>query len=56
MIFRRCEVTDFEWSVIVPLLPNKPNGAPPADDREVINGIFRRLRTGSPWADIPKRH
>jgi transposase len=26
------------------------------DDRRVLNGIFWRLRTGSPWADIPERY
>ena len=32
---RRYEITDFEWSVIAPLLPNKPRGVPRADDRKV---------------------
>jgi len=27
-----------------------------ADDRKVLNGIYWRLRTGSPWADIPERY
>jgi transposase len=49
---RRYELTDFEWSIIAPLLPNKPR----ADDRKVLNGICWRLRTGSPWADIPERY
>ena len=26
------------------------------DDRQVLNGIFWRLRTGAPWADIPARY
>ena len=53
---RRYELTDFEWSVIEPLLPNKPRGVPRADDRRVLNGVYWRLRTGSPWADIPERY
>ena len=56
MSARRYEVTDFEWSIIEPLLPNKPRGKPRADDRKVLNGIYWRLRTGSPWADIPERY
>jgi transposase len=28
---RRYEITDFEWSVIAPLLPNKPRGVARAD-------------------------
>ena len=42
---RRYELTDFEWSIIEPLLPNKPRGVPRADDRRVLNGIYWRLRT-----------
>ena len=52
----RYELTDFEWSIIEPLLPNKPRGVPRVDDRRVLNGIYWRLRTGSPWADIPERY
>jgi transposase len=26
------------------------------NDRKVLNGIYWRLRTGSPWADIPERY
>jgi transposase len=53
---RRYELTDFEWSIIAPLLPNKPRGKARADDRKVLNGVYWRLRTGSPWADIPERY
>ena len=42
--------------MIEPLLPNKPRGVPRVDDRRVLNGIYWRLRTGSPWADIPERY
>ena len=52
----RYELTDFEWSIIEPLLPNKPRGVPRVDDRRVLNKIFWRLRTGSPWAGIPERY
>ena len=44
---RRYELTDFEWSIIQPLLPNKPRGVPRVDDRRVLNGILWRFRTGS---------
>ena len=56
MTRRRFELTDGEWLVIEPLLPNKPRGVPRVDDRRVINGIMWRFRTGSPWADIPERY
>jgi transposase len=56
MTRRRFELTDEEWLVIEPLLPNKPRGVARVDDRRVINGILWRFRTGSPWADIPERY
>ena len=44
----RYDLTDFEWRVIEPLLPNKPRGVPRVDDRRVLNGILWVLRTGAP--------
>src|SRR5258708_27720363 len=55
-LMARFDLSDFEWSVIQPLLPNKPRGVPRVDGRRVLNGIFWRLRTGAPWADIPARY
>src|ERR1700704_2463072 len=43
-LMARFDLTDFEWSVIQPLLPNKPRGVPRVDDRRVLNGIFWRRR------------
>ena len=37
---RRYELSDFEWSIIAPLRPNKPRGVARADDRKVLNGIY----------------
>lgn len=53
---RRYELSDREWSIFAPLLPNKPCGVPRVDDRRVLDGIFWRFRTGSPWAEIPERY
>src|SRR3546814_15553141 len=52
----RFDLTDAEWAVVQPLLPNKPRGVPRVDDRRVVNGIFYILRTGSPWRDLPERY
>jgi transposase len=52
----RFDLTDAEWAVIEPLLPTDVRGKERVDDRRVLNGIFWRLRTGAPWADIPARY
>lgn len=52
----RFDLTDVEWGLIQPLLPNKPRGVARVDDRRVLNGIFWVLRTGSPWRDLPERY
>ncbi len=52
----RFDLSDQEWAVISPLLPNKPRGVPRQDDRRVLDGIFWTLRTGSPWRDLPGRY
>jgi len=49
----RYDLSEAEWRLIAPLLPNKPRGVARVDDRRVINGIFYVLRTGSPWRDLP---
>jgi transposase len=35
----RFDLTDFEWSVIQPLLPTKVRGVKRVDDRRVLNGM-----------------
>ncbi|MEY8827319.1 IS5 family transposase [Sedimentitalea sp. XS_ASV28] len=52
----RFDLSDFEWALICPLLPNKSRGVARVDDRRVLNGIFRVPRTGSPWRDLPERY
>ena len=52
----RYDLSDAEWEIIKPLLPNKSRGVKRVNDRRVLNGIFWRLRSGAPWADIPRRY
>jgi hypothetical protein len=40
----RYELSDYEQSVINPILPNKSRGIPRVDDRRVLKGIFWALR------------
>ncbi len=52
----RYDLTDFEWSVIEPLLPMDRRGPKPKNNRQIINGMFYVLRAGSPWRDLPARY
>ena len=49
----RYELSDDEWTAIKPMLPNKPRGVPRVNDRRVLNGILRVLRSGAPGRDLP---
>lgn len=56
----RWKLTDEQWKKIEPLLPkpktSRRGGRPWADNRNVFEGILWILRTGAPWADLPKRY
>ena len=52
----RYDLTDFEWSVIEPVLPKGRPGPRPKNNRHVLNGIFWVLRAGAPWRDLPSRY
>jgi transposase len=51
-------VSDAFWALVAPLLPEHPprpkGGRPPLDDRKALEGIVFVLRTGIPWASLPK--
>ena len=49
----RYDLSDYEWTAIKPMLPNKPRGVRRVNDRRVLNGIFWVLRSGAPWRDLP---
>ncbi len=54
----RYEMTDCEWMIIQPVLPDKPRGLPPVDDRRVLilgpyttcYNRFNRWRKAGIWA------
>lgn len=52
----RYELSDYEWTTIKPMLPNKSRGVRRVNDRRVLNGIFWVLRSGAPWRDLWSPH
>src|SRR5260221_13791752 len=50
----RYELSDFEWTAIKPMLPNKPRGVRRVNDHRVLKGIFWVLHSGAPWRDLPE--
>jgi transposase len=57
-VVRRGEITDRAWEQIGPLLPQDggKRGGRWRDHRTIVNGILWKLRTGSPWRDLPERY
>ena len=51
----RHRLTDKQWELIEDVFPEPAaTGRPPADCRLMMDGILWRLRTGSPWRDLPQ--
>jgi transposase len=54
---RRHELSEQEWQLLAPLIPQpKHPGRPAKDHRTVINGMLWILHTGAPWRDLPERY
>ncbi|MFG1995546.1 transposase [Actinoplanes sp. NPDC048988] len=52
----RGDLTNDQWAKLEAVLPEVRMGRSPRDRRTVINAIRWRLRTGSPWRDMPERY
>ncbi|WP_406164180.1 MULTISPECIES: IS5 family transposase [Streptomyces] len=53
---RRHELTDQEWELLAPLIPRAATGRPRMEDRQVVNGMVYKIRTGISWRDLPERY
>lgn len=55
---RRHELTEEAWDKIEPLLPKRKTrrGRPGLSDREMVNAMLYRAKTGTPWRDLPERY
>ncbi|EHM93307.1 hypothetical protein HMPREF0975_01957 [Actinomyces sp. oral taxon 849 str. F0330] len=55
---RRHDLTDAQWEVLAPLLPEAPvRGRPRIYCLQgLVDGVRYRTRTGCPWRDVPDRY
>ncbi|MFE7356175.1 transposase [Streptomyces sp. NPDC057543] len=51
-VLPRHELTDQEWELPAPLVRRAVTGRPRVDDRQVINGMVYKIRTGIAWRDL----
>ncbi|WP_250126432.1 transposase [Chroococcidiopsis sp. CCMEE 29] len=48
-------LTDKEWELIEPLVPQKKKTRPPYwTKRQILDGVFYQLKNGCNWGDLPK--
>jgi transposase len=53
---KRHDLTDSQWALLEPLMPAQPRqGHRWSEHRLIIDGVFHRTRTGTPWRDLPER-
>ncbi len=50
------KLSDEQWAILAPLLPPQPaTGRRREHDRQVLNSIYYRLKTGVRYQDIPRK-
>lgn len=52
----RHELTDEQWAQIEPLIPIRRGPQSERGDRNFVNAVMWRVKTGAPWRDIPERY
>lgn len=52
---RRHELSDAEWKRIEGILPVRTGPRSKRGDRDFVNAVIWRVRTGVPWRDLPER-
>ncbi|MER5853644.1 transposase [Streptomyces sp. NPDC002012] len=52
-MIRRRELSDSERGFVRSLLPGSLPGRKRLNDRNALDGVARKFRTGAPWGDVP---
>ncbi|MFI6730722.1 transposase [Streptomyces atratus] len=55
-VIRCSELSDSGRGFVRSLLPESLRGRRPLNDRNALNGVARKFRTGAPWRDVPERY
>ncbi|MGW2740642.1 transposase [Streptomyces sp. NPDC001288] len=55
-VILRHELTDQVRELLAPLIPGAATGRPRVEDRQVVDGVVHRIRTGVSLCDLPGRH
>ena len=51
------DLTEQQWHLVRPVFPaprQSGRGRPPANLRQILNGVLWKLRAASPWYDLPE--
>ncbi|NNC20019.1 IS5 family transposase [Corallococcus exiguus] len=52
----RHELTDEQWKQLEPLIPARRGPRTKKGDRQFVNAVLWRVKTGAPWRDLPERY
>ncbi|OSP29006.1 hypothetical protein B7767_40040 [Streptomyces sp. 13-12-16] len=56
VVVRRYELSYPKEELLAPLIPRAATGRPRVEDRQVINGMVYKIRTGISRRDLPERY
>ncbi|MEU9576955.1 transposase [Streptomyces chilikensis] len=56
VVVRRHELIDLGRELLTPLIPRAATGRPRVEDRQVIDGMVHKIRTGISWRDLSERY